>query len=126
MYKKFAQASCSSIQIHFITQACHFEGGGTRLRSSLGITSLCLRRCLCCPWHCSSMFFPFTLGVALAAALARCSALSSFPAEACEVFVKSFLADTLHFAGSALRPQDVLFILLTCCLLTRKQASSVA
>jgi len=44
------------------------------------------------------MFFSITLGVALAAALARCKALASFPAEACEVCVKSFLAETLHFA----------------------------
>lgn len=75
-------------------KACHFQGGGKQLRSSLGVTFLCWRRRLCCPWHSSSMFFFITLGVALAAAVARCKALASFPAEACEVCVKSFLAKT--------------------------------
>lgn len=114
--KKCAQASCSFIQIYFIKQACHFQGGGMQLRSSLGITFSCWRRCLCCPWHSSSMFFSITLGVALAAALSRCKALASFSAEACEVCVKSFLAETLHFAWLcfasprfALHPIDTIF-----------------
>lgn len=86
------------IQIYSVKQACHFQGGGTQSHSSLGITFLCWQRRLCCPWHSSSMFFSITLGVALAAALARCKALASFPAEACKVCVKSFLAETLNFA----------------------------
>lgn len=112
--EKCAQASCSFIQIYFIKQACRFQGGGMQLCSSLGITFSCWRRCLCCPWHSSSMFFSIPLGVALAAALARCKALASFPAEACEVCVKSFLAETLQFAWLcfasprfALHPIDV-------------------
>lgn len=87
-----------------------------QLRSSLGITFSCWRGCLCCPWHSYSMFFSITLGVALAAAPARCKALNSFPAEACEVCVKSFLAETPHFAWLyftsprfALHPIDVPF-----------------
>lgn len=75
-----------------------FQGGGMQSCSSLGITSPCWRRGLFCPWHSSALFFSITLGVALAAAQARCKALASFPAEACEVCVKSFLAEPLHFA----------------------------
>lgn len=94
MCKKYAQASCFFIQISFIKQACHFQGGGMQLCSSLGIMSSCWQRCLCCPWRSSSMFFSLTLGVALAATVSRCKALTSFPAEACEVCIKSFLAET--------------------------------
>lgn len=75
-----------------------FQGGGMQSCSSLGITSLCWPRCLCCPWHPPALFFSITLGVPLAAAGARCRALASFPAEPCEGCVKSFLAEALHFA----------------------------